>query len=75
MPILGKEILFLISIVVFSAFAPQVHAEENSKPIILEINKEEYHLGEQITIMGIMKKPSLYQFRKELLTVYSLDQL
>ena len=56
---LGKEIFFLISVIVFSTFIPQTFAEEKLESIILEINKDEYHLGEQITIMGIVTEKKM----------------
>ena len=45
MPMLGKRIAFLISIIMITAFIPGIYAEENSELIVVEIDKEEYYSG------------------------------
>ena len=54
MPMLGKGIMFLISIIMIVSFVPGIYAEENSELIFIEIDKEEYHLGDELTILGIV---------------------
>ena len=51
---LGKGIFFLLSIVMFGAFIPSVFANENSEIIILEVDKDEYNVGDSLTVSGMI---------------------
>ena len=65
MPMLGKGIMFLISIIMLASFVPGIYAEENSELIIVETDKEEYHSGDELTILGavIEKKMPIIAMR------------
>ena len=49
---LGKEILFLFSILIIFSGISSVHADENSSLILLETNKSQFYTGDKLTISG-----------------------